>query len=414
MGSHPNERLPKARRTTLYSVLAVVAAAAVAVTACSSSGGSNNSSSGGTTAASGDGATTTAPASSTGASSASGDDTLNQIKAHIAAISQVKVDGFAKPNAPFNPGVHKAVVIASGLSTPGASTLAPFMQDALHAMGWSAPATEDGKFDPTTQAGLIQQAANDGVDAILLVSITPSNVSSALSFAKSKGIAIACAQCGPLTDSGIDQGIIGVESDPQAIGKAQADYAISKIGGKGTIVVYNDKEFEVINAQATAALAEIKAKCPGCKVISEQMKAGDEQAPGVPVFAAVLDAHPTGTINYVIAPYDNAAAAFAKLAQQKGRNEIGFVSNAALPVIFDLIKAKNPAGAQASVTQPLPYQGWAAVDEVARVVNKKPTWDAQKLPVGLVTQENAADFGNSPYTQPTFDMQSYFKQQWGK
>jgi DNA-binding LacI/PurR family transcriptional regulator len=145
------------------------------------------------------------------------------------------------------------------------------------------------------------------------------------------------------------------------------------------------------------------------------MKAGDEDQPGIPVLAGVIDAHPKGSINYIVAPYDNAAAQFSTFLQQQGRTEIGVVGYAALPVFFDQIEAGTLPGAQATVSIPLEYMGYAAVDEAARMLNGQPTWNANNLAVSLVTRANYKEYSASaPWVSPGFDVPSFFAKLWGK
>jgi ABC-type sugar transport system substrate-binding protein len=321
----------------------------------------------------------------------------------------------AEPSTDVAPGSHKIAVIATGLATPGASNTAVFVQQAIKLAGWTAPATYDGKFEPTVQSGYIQTALAAGAQGLILISITPSTVASAIQQAEAKKVPVVCILCGPPASFSQFPGVIGVEPSPTLTGQAQALYAVSAAGPQGKIYVYEDGEFLFTAAQNTAAVAEIKSICSGCTVTTEQMKAGDEQVPGIPVLSGVLASHPAGTINVIIAPYDDAAANFATLLQQRGRTEIGVVGYAALPDFFTQIKAGTPPGAKADVSIPLPYMSYAAVDELARALAKQPTWDANNLGVSLVTTANVSQYNASdPYTSPGFDPATFFAKLWGK
>lgn len=392
---HPGYRRSRSVRRW-PAITGAVAALAVLVAACGSSGSPSSGASGGSPGSSGTSAEVTSA------------------KSELAKILRTSVP-MAQPSAPVSPGTHKVAVIAVGLATPGASDTAVYVQDAIKEIGWTAPPTYDGKFLPTTASSDIETAVNAGDQAIILVSVTPATVSSALQLAHSKKIPVVCILCGPPSTFSQFPGVVGVEPSPQNVGAAQAEYVIANSDAKAKVWVYEDAEFPFTLEQNQAALSVLKTQCPACQVHTVQMKAGDEDLPGIPVLAGVIDAHPKGTINYIIAPYDNAAAQFSKYLQQQNRTEIGVVGYAALPVFFDLIAAGSPPGAQATVSIPLQYMGYAAVDEAARMLAGQPTWDANGLAVSLVTRSNYSEYSASaPWVSPGFDVPSFFAKLWGK
>ncbi len=390
--------MPDHRRRRWLLAAAGTGAAVLLATACSSNSSASS-------ASPGSGRSSAPATSSAGVAAAN---------AALAAITRTSVP-MDKPTTPVKPGSRKVAVIAVGLATPGASDTARLVQAAIKDAGWTAPPTYDGKFLPTTASGDIETAINQGDQAIVLVSVTPSTVASALQLAHSKNIPVVCILCGPPSTFSQFPGVVGVEPSPQKVGEAQADYVISKTKGTGKIWVYEDAEFPFTLVQNQTALATIKSLCPGCTTHVTQMKAGDEQQPGIPVLAGVLAANPKGSINWIIAPYDNAAAQFSTFLQQKGRTEIGVVGYAALPVFFDQIQAGTPPSAQATVSIPLPYMAYAAVDELARMLDHQPTWDANNLAVSLVTRDNYSQYPSSaPWVGPGFDVSGFFKKLWGK
>jgi ribose transport system substrate-binding protein len=289
------------------------------------------------------------------------------------------------------------------------------VQQAITAIGWTAPATYDGQFSASTASGDMETAINNGAQALILISITPSTVASALQLAQSKNVAVVCILCGPPSTFSAFPGIVGVEPSPANIGIAQADWVIVNSKGTAKVWVYEDQEFAETIAQTAAAEATIRTKCGGCQLHIAQTQAGDEQQPGIPVLAGVLAANPKGTINDIIAPYDGAAANFATFAAQDGRPEINFVGYAGLPDMFDEIAEGTPPGAKATVSIPLPYMGWSAIDEVARLLDQQPTWNANNLNVALITRQNVNQFNaTNPYVNPTFNFKAMFLKLWGK
>ncbi len=291
----------------------------------------------------------------------------------------------------------------------------PYVAQAAKAAGWTTPAPFDGQFSPTTQSGLIEQAVQNHYAGIFLVAITPSSVASAVNTAHAAHIPVVCVNCGPDPNPSAVKGVI--HTDPSAIkaGIAQAQDAIALTNGKGTVAVFADAEFGETITQNKAAIGYLKAHCPGCKVVVQKMTVKDAIAPGVPLLTAFLSAHPKGMINVIIAPYDTAAAPFAQAAQQAGRTDVKFVSFGGLLPFYQQLLAGNPPNSIATTAAPIPYESWAAVDEMARHFAGKPLWDASNLPVELITHANAAKYDKAaPDAEPAGNFRAMFEKDWGK
>lgn len=360
-------------------------------------------------------AATSTPAAETSSSSGSGGSSaVAAAKAAVAKISKPGALPFPSPPGPVSPGTHKVAIIAAGLSGQGAKDVVPYVAQAVKAAGWTTPAAFDGQFDPTTQSGLIQQAVQKHYDGIFLVAITPSSVAQAVNVAYAAHIPVVCVNCGPDPNPSAVKGVIHTDPSAKASGIAQAQEAIAITGGKGTIAVFTDAEFGETIAQTKAAIAYLKAHCPGCKVLSQKMTVKDAIAPGVPLLTAFLSSHPQGSLNVIIVPYDTAAAPFAQAAEQAGRTDVKFVSFGGLMPFYQQLLAKSPTNSIATLAAPVPYESWAGVDEMARHFAHKPLWNAAELPVEMITQQNASQFSKeAPYAVPKGDFEAMFKKDWG-
>lgn len=390
--------MTRIRTVWLAAALATVAT----VSACSSSGGGSG------------GDSTSAPASTPVGSSSSGGSGIGDAQGIYDAGLKTSAT-FPQPSDNVTPGNRKIGVIAAGLATIGASATAQYVQEAIKAIGWSAPPTYDGKFQATVESGLIQQAVNGGVDALVLIAVTPSTVASAVNQALSKKLPIVCILCGPNPSEGVNGTIINVEPSPEKTGALQAAYAIVKSGGNAKALIYHDDEYAFTKLQIDAAVAALKA-CSGCSVIEKQMKSGDQLKPGLPILSSVLTQNPKGSIDYLIAPYDSAAQPFVQLTHQLGRDEIQVVGYSATPNYASLIGAGNPPGAAADITIPLPYMGWSAIDLLARSLASQDLWSgADQMPVGLLTKDNFNDYpSDSQYLSPSGDFRTMYKGLWAK
>ncbi len=353
--------------------------------------------------------TTTSAAADTTA--APGADGVAQARALVEALLAGDVD-LPAPETPVDPGEHEVAVVAAGLASTGPATVANAIEEAVALIGWTAQPTWDGQFTPTTQATGISEAVARGVDAIFLVAITPSAVSAAVTEAQNAEIPILCILCGP---DPITDGITNVQADAVAAGEAQAAYAIANSDGEGTIVLYKNEEFQFSAQQGDATEAYLEANCPDCTVDVRSVLLLEAREPNAPIHTSLLQEYGDGELDFVIHPFDSPSAALATTASQLGRTDFGVIGYGALSPFVDMIGTGEPAVARASVTISSPYYGWAAVDQAARILAGEDTWDADAMPVAMITQDNFGDYpAGAPYLFPDFEFADFFGGIWGR
>jgi ABC-type sugar transport system substrate-binding protein len=372
----------------------VLAAAALLLTAC---GGSDDSGSDGGSASTPD---------STSSAGATNQEAADMVDALLAG----DVD-YNLPTDPVDPGSHHIAIITTGLASPGPSVLAQNAVDAVKAIGWTADPPGDGKFSPTTQAQLIQQAVLDKVDGIILVAITPAAVDAAVQAAADANIPIVCALCGP----GIPDDMVGVGNDELKAGDAQAAYAASVAKPGDTVVVYQNTEFKQSENQMKEAASKVQELCPDCKVETPSLTLTEASAANAPIFTSLLNQYPQGKLGSVLMPFDTPAGVLSNAAAQLGRSDFNVIGLGALSPFVDMVGAGQPAVAKADVLISTPLYGWASVDELARMLAGQPTWTADKMPVGLVDKSTYGNYekGNL-FILPDGDWKGTFTDLWGK
>jgi ribose transport system substrate-binding protein len=319
---------------------------------------------------------------------------------------------FPKPTTSVNPGTHKIAIIAVGLvggTTGGPGFTAAHIDQALKVIGWTAPPVFNGEFTPSTESSLIESAVQQKYDALILIGITPSTVSAAISSATSVHVPIVCIDCGP----GLPKGVTGVGSSSVGAGVAQAEYAVSKSPKNGTIVVYETTQFAVAEQQAAATVSEVKKLCPGCKVETPSYTESNSTV-GDPIYQQLLKSNPSGHLTWVVMQLDADAAALAQTAQQEGRNDFGIIGTAALAPYVNMVGTGSPPDAKADELNAQTYYAWAAVDQAARLLAGKPTWNSTNVPVALITKANYPKYAGKLYNLPPFNFQQVFTKLWGK
>lgn len=349
-----------------------------------------------------------APASSGGGSaSASGGGSGVTYSTELLSQLTSGTADFPQPPGPFDIGDHHVAIIMSGLSLTGELTVAPILEEAVKASGWSADPPLDGKDTPSVQAGLIEQAVQDHVDAILMAFISPANVSAAVATAQKAGIPIGCLKCGPDDISGI------IRSAPsaQTVNDAFLTYMASLLKPDSKVLYFYSDEFADIKELNSTLPADLKQACPGCTFDQVKFTSSDLGTPGTPVFANALQSHPD--IDVVFVPYDPVGEVLSQLAAQAGRTEFKIVSQGGNAPMADYIKEGDPT-ANATVTWPWTYMAGNLVDNVGRQLAGVPTWDTETAPGAVLTKDNYDDlYGDGKYWNAPADYLKTLQQLWG-
>ncbi len=319
---------------------------------------------------------------------------------------------FPMPTEAFTPGTHHVAVISLGLTSPGLLAQAQAAQDAVRALGWTAPETYDGQFNVTTQGTLIQKAVQDKVEGIVLVGIDPTTVTAAVQMAEAANIPVTCIVCGLNPPAHIPAAAYSAV----LAGEAQAYYTASLAEPGATIVVYQNSQFPNSTLLAQTSAAKMKELCPSCTVDTPSLVLADASQPNAPIFTSLLRQYPAGKLDYVIMPFDTPAAALANTAQNLGRTDFGIVGLGGFGPFVSMVSTGAPVTALADVTIAAPFFGWAAVDQLARKIAGVPAWQSDQLPVGIITKENFSQFpsdANGTFLSPP-GFQAKFKELWGK
>jgi ABC-type sugar transport system substrate-binding protein len=312
------------------------------------------------------------------------------------------------PTETFDPGTHRVAIISAGQQTPAAAVISAAQTEAAKAMGWQVSPILDASLSTDKAAGFMRQAIAEGYDAIAWNSMDPESLKGPIDEALAKGIALACTAC--MSEAYEDK--VRIQSpDYVAQGTLMAEWLIASHGGKAKIVGLQDDGFAQAKTRMVTVASTLEKDCPDCEFTKVDFSAADLADPGPPSWSAVLAQYPKGEIDAVVAPYDAAAPAIYKTAQQQGRTEIQ-VNSADLADEFATLMAQDREGIGSDVASPFTIMGWAAIDQLARQVNDVPAWDSTSFPVALVTYENVAEMNDGDLIPADLDYQAVFKTLW--
>jgi len=317
---------------------------------------------------------------------------------------------FPKPTDAFDPGKGKVAVISCGNAGINCKDGSEDATDAAKAMGWTPSPVFDGEFNPAKQAGYIRQAIQEKYDAIVLVSIDAKSIKAAVDAAAKANIPVTCVMC---SNPGMEDVVTDVTTGGTADGEAIGYWTAADSGGEGKVIAFDDASFPIVNVRVEAAKKILAENCSDCEVEVKDIATTELTEPGPPTWTATLTANPPGSFQYAWSAYDPFAIPMTKTAEQQGRDDIKITGYDASPDFVELIKQGGDAAA--TTAAPFEYAAWGAVDQAARKVVGAPEWDGTKLPVMLVTADNADDPAlEAGFFNPPFDYKSEFKELWGK
>ncbi|CAN7648736.1 sugar ABC transporter substrate-binding protein [Aminobacter sp. LjRoot7] len=233
------------------------------------------------------------------------------------------------------------------------------------AKGWSVNVV-DTRGDFQQLASRVEDVANAGVKAIVLVSVDPNQIGDQVAAAADQGIPVV------VLDGALAKGVaINITTDNFALGSLLSDYLFKAMGDKGNIVKFFHSAHPGVR-QRELALDKALGEHPGIKVIAEHYV----QVPG-PIDNA-RQAMETfvrqygDEINGVWAAWDEPAiGALLAIQSDKPDSKALIAGIDGNPQAIDLIK--QCSNLVATVRQDFPGIAKTAVKEIAAVIEgKKP------------------------------------------
>jgi ribose transport system substrate-binding protein len=202
-----------------------------------------------------------------------------------------------------------------------------------------------------------------------------------------------------------------VSTDPAAVARLAADYAIADSGGRARVVIFTDRRYPIAAYKADVMAREI-GKCSHCdvlEVVDSPIDLAQQQMPGI----VSSRLHRFGarfrymlTINGIY--IGGALAAFAN-AGRRG-DEAPFAVGAGDGDASDFERIRTMDHQSASVAEPLYLQGWQIIDELNRARAHQP-------PSGYVAPPRLITRGDVP-EGVVFDPQSGYRDRyrriWGR
>ena len=391
------------QRAGRFTGAVVAALALVAISACGSDATSSVATS---SVATSSVATSSVATGSSGSSSDGGTAALvDKAKKQVEELGRLDNVKLPTPPDSFSPGKHKLAIVTAG-QAGGAKTMGDFSAQAAKAMGWDSQIF-DGKYTAAGQAAALSQADTNGFDAVVMTAVNPSAVKAQIDALIAKGVPIACYECAQAGAQPFPQ-IIQV-GDNGKTGELMQWVVIAETGGKGNVIVFDDKTFPIVDLRATSLIDGLKANCAQCKTKRVDTPTSDIGVPGPPAWSAALAADPT--VTWGAGPYDALTKQMADTVTQLGI-KAGVNGYDGDPAVIQEIGKGGPL--KSTIGGAYEYLSWAGVDLVARALAHAKMWDASAMPTRIVTAANWKDFASGSWVPTGFSLQDTFAKSWGK
>nr|WP_179282701.1 substrate-binding domain-containing protein [Rhodococcus sp. 15-1154-1] len=288
--------------------------------------------------------------------------------------------------------ISVAVIVCSG-AVSGCVRQGEGVAQAGEALGWNVTSF-DGRGDPVAQNQAMTQAVNSGADAIILAAADPVPLRASIELASSRGIPVGTTGLGLAPSSGV---AFDIGPDYEQWGEQLGSWIVTDSMGTANFLPTIDREF-ANSVTIAEAMVDTVGRCEQCEVQNTEQFVVTDIGNGLGQrIASTLQSNPN--IDYVSGAFDSAAADMVPAIANAGLTErISLVSCVGAPQNIDFVKSGNIQ--KVDVVQDDIYLGFAAVDQMIRLLVDQPLWQTPGVsdervsygegsPSRLLTADNA-------------------------
>jgi ribose transport system substrate-binding protein len=303
------------------------------------------------------------------------------------------------------------VFVAGDLTNGGIAGAALGVQQAASAIGWRLEIL-DGQGTTARQARALRAALRLKPAGIVLGGFDAAAQAVALRRARALGVPVVGWHAG--TRSGPDRraGLFtNVSTDPAAVARLAADYAIVNSHGTARAVIFTDRRYPIAAHKADVMAARIRT-CRRCAVLSVVDAPIDLAQQQMPAIVSSLLQRFGPRFGYMLAIngiyFGGAHAAFVNAGRRGDDPPFAIGAGDGDASDFERIRAGDHQ--TASVAEPLYLQGWQIVDELNRARARQPP-SGYVAPPRLITR---ADVPQGVVFDPASGYRANYRRLWGR
>jgi ribose transport system substrate-binding protein len=303
------------------------------------------------------------------------------------------------------------VFVAGDLTNGGIGGAALGVQQAARTIGWQLQ-IRDGGGTTAGQTRVLRAALRLKPAGIVLGGFDATAQTLALRQARAQGIPVvgwhAGTRPGPDRRAGL---FTNVSTDPGAVARLAADYAIAHSRGTAHAVIVTDRSYPIAAYKADVMAAEIRRcrRCAVLHIVNSPIGLAQQQMPAI--VSSLL--HRFGsrfrymlTINGIY--IGGALAAFVNAGRRGSDPPFAIGAGDGDASDFQRIRADDHQ--TASVAEPLYLQGWQIVDELNRARAGQPP-SGYVAPLRLITR---ADVPGGTVFDPPSGYRANYRRIWGR
>jgi ribose transport system substrate-binding protein len=303
------------------------------------------------------------------------------------------------------------VFVAGDLTNGGIAGAARGVQQAASAIGWQLQIL-DGGGTTAGQAGALRAALRLEPTGIVLGGFDATAQTLALRRAGARGIPVvgwhAGTRAGPDRHAGL---FTNVSTDPAAVARLAADYAIAQSDGTAAAVIFTDRRYPIAAYKADVMAAQIRTcrRCAALEIVNSPIDLAQQQMPAI--VSSLL--HRFGPrFRYMLAIngiYIGGARA-ALVNAGRRRDDPPFAIGAGDGDASDFERIRAGDYQRASIAEPLYLQGWQIVDELNRARAGQPP-SGYIAPPRLITRTDVPD---AVVFDPPSGYRANYRRIWGR
>lgn len=287
----------------------------------------------------------------------------------------------AQPRAPV-------VFVAADPTDGGIAAVARGVQEAAGAIGWPLQIV-DGQANIVGEQAALRAALRLRPGGIILGGVDAAEQQTALREARAQGVPVvgwhAVPTPGPDPGSGL---FTNVTSDPAAVARLAADYAIAESDGTAGVAIFTDSEY-AIDTYTSDLMASDIASCRRCSVLETfDSPVSTASIGAVSLVAALLERYGK-RVSYLLAVngafIDGASTALTGAGVRGGQPPFSVAASEGVESEFARVRGDEYQ--KASIAEPLNLQGWQLIDELNRARAHQPP-SGYVAPPKLITQSN--------------------------
>jgi ribose transport system substrate-binding protein len=305
--------------------------------------------------------------------------------------------------------------VVNGISYPFVQSMLNGLKQAAAALGMTVTAV-DGNGSASTAANLIEQGVAEKASVIVVESFPAEQIAASLQEAKAAGIPVIelTSRDPQLPTTALKNiGVSAIDSFCYSCaGQQMADYAVANTDGHLDAVLFDVPEIGVSSLEKNGFISEVKKLCPTtCKVTTVEAPLAQWSTELPSLTTSALQRDPN--VNFLVPEYDSMVQIMAPAVSAAQATTVKVVSyNGTQPALTMLSEGQLVAGDVGGMNT---WLGWAAADQVARVLTGNPPV-VTDIPDRIFTSSNISSINISAGETTWYgniDLAASYEEQWG-